>query len=213
MSELQLSIPEIITSGSLSTMQLPEADLYNYWNLYNNNVLTIDGEITDWDYNIVKSIININIQEANKPSEWVKPIILLINSYGGSLDVSYNIVDAISASVVPVWTVNMGNALSGGCFIFLAGEKRFCMENSWARAHSGSGGISGGYNETKAAAKVWDQQVKNMHEYIRTRINMDTKTYGKYKNKDWYLNADQQIEFGFATDKLESLEQILRVER
>ena len=213
MKELELLLPEVSTEGSLPTMQLPDADQYNYWNLYNNHILTVDGEITDWDYNVVKNIIGINMQQINKPTEWVDPIILLINSHGGLLDVTNSIIDAISTSVVPVWTVNMGNALSGGCLIFLAGEKRFTTANSWAMAHAGSGGVSGNYNETVEQTKVWNEQVKNMGNYIVSRTGIDDKTWKKYKNKDWWLNADQQIEYGFATDKLESLEQILRVER
>ena len=213
MKELELLLPEVSTEGSLPTMQLPDADQYNYWNLYNNHILTVDGEITDWDYNVVKNIIGINMQQINKPTEWVDPIILLINSHGGLLDVTNSIIDAISTSIVPVWTVNMGNALSGGCLIFLAGEKRFTTTNSWAMAHAGSGGVSGNYNETVEQTKVWNEQVKNMGNYIVSRTGIDDKTWKKYKNKDWWLNADQQIEYGFATDKLESLKQILRVER
>lgn len=213
MSEFQISIPEINTSGNISTMQLPDAEVYNYWNLYNNNILTLDGEITDWDYNIVKNIININMRELTTPSEWVKPIILLVNSCGGLLDVTNAIIDAIAASTVPVWTVNMGSALSGGCLVYLAGERRFATTNSWAMTHSGSGSTSGTYDESVEQKKVWDEQVKNMGAYIVGRTGIDEKLWNKNKKKDWWLDCEKQLELGFATDKLESLDQILRVER
>ena len=212
METMELMLPEIATTGNLSTMQLPEIGDYNFWQLYNNRILTIEESITEWDYHIVKDILKINMEDFGKPKEERKPIIILINSYGGMLDIANSIIDAIKISTTPVWTVNMGNALSGGCVVFLAGERRFCTENSWAMAHSGSGGISGGYNESKEAQKVWDTQVKRMHDFIKARIGMDTKTYSKYKNKDWYVDADQQIDFGFATEKLESIDQILRVD-
>lgn len=212
METMELMLPEIVTTGNLSTMQLPEIGDYNFWQLYNNRILTIEESITEWDYHIAKDILKINMEDFGKPKEERKPIIILINSYGGMLDIANSIIDAIKISTTPVWTVNMGNALSGGCVVFLAGERRFCTENSWAMAHSGSGGISGGYNESKEAQKVWDTQVKRMHDFIKTRIGMDTKTYSKYKNKDWYVDADQQIDFGFATEKLESIDQILRVD-
>lgn len=212
MSEFQISIPEINTSGNISTMQLPDAEVYNYWNLFNNNILTLDGEITDWDYNIVKNIININMRELTTPSEWVKPIILLVNSCGGLLDVTNAIIDAIAASTVPVWTVNMGSALSGGCLVYLAGERRFATTNSWAMTHSGSGSTSGTYDESVEQKKVWDEQVKNMGAYIVGRTGIDEKLWNKNKKKDWWLDCEKQLELGFATDKLESLDQILRVE-
>lgn len=75
-------------------------------------------------------------------------------------------------------------------------------------AHAGSGGLQGNYSETKEQSKVWDEQVKKMGEYIMTRTGLDEKTWKKYRNKDWWLNANQQLEFGFATEMLESLDSI-----
>lgn len=206
MDELDLVIPTIETTGNAATMQLPDIDLYNYWNLYNNRILTVDGDITDWDYIICKSIIQINMMDK---SENPKPIILLINSPGGLLNVTNSIIDTIKISRIPVWTVNMGHALSGGALLFLAGEKRFTTPNSWVMCHAGSGGFQGNFSETKEATKVWESQVKKMGEYIMGRTGMDTKTYNKYKNKDWYLNAEQQIEYGFATEIITSIDQII----
>lgn len=211
METMELMLPEIATTGNLSTMQLPEIGDYNFWQLYNNRILTVEDNITEWDYHIVKDILKINMEDFGKPKEERKPIIILINSNGGFLDITNSIVDTIKISTTPVWTVNMGSALSGGCIIFLAGEKRFTVNNSWTMTHPGSGGVSGNYNETVEQTKVWNEQVKNMGSYIMERTGIDDKTWRKYKTKDWWLNADQQIEFGFATDKLESLDQILGV--
>jgi len=208
MNNLELVLPEVKTDGDLKSMQLPDVGDYNFWKLYNNRMIALDEEITEWDYHIAKDIININLADLGIPREERKPIIILINSCGGLLDITNSIIDTIKISVTPVWTVNMGNALSGGCLIFLAGEKRFTTENSWAMAHAGSGGLQGNYSETKEQSKVWDEQVKRMGEHIMTRTGIDDKTWKKYKNKDWWLNSDQQIEFGFATEKLESIEQL-----
>ena len=209
---LDAIIPKIEITGDVSTMKLPDIEQYNYWNLLDNRIICLDGEITTWDYNIVKTIIQINIADRGIPREKRKPIILLINSNGGLLDITESIVSTITMSTTPVWTVNMENALSGGCLIFLAGERRFTTSNSYCMCHAGSGGISGNYSETKEQSKVWDDQIKKMGEYIVSRTNIDTKTYNKYKNKDWYVNAEQQIEFEFATELLESIDQILGAE-
>lgn len=209
MKELELILPDVQTDGSLPSMQLPEIGDYNFWQLYNNRIICLDDEITQWDYHIAKDIININMADHGIPRKERKPIILLINSFGGLLDITNSIIDIINVSDTPVWTVNMGNALSGGCLIFLAGERRFTTSNSWAMAHAGSGGIAGNYNETKEQSKVWDEQVRKMGEYIVGRTGIDEKTWKKYKNKDWWLNADQQIEYGFATEKLGSISDIL----
>ena len=210
MENIELVLPDVNTTGSLPSMQLPEISDYNFWQLYNNRMICLDDEITTWDYHIVKDIINVNMADSGKSVKDRTPIIILVNSCGGLLDVTNSIIDIIKISTTPVWTVNMGNALSGGCLIFLAGERRFTTSNSWAMAHAGSGGLQGNYNETKEQTKVWDEQVRKMGEYIVERTGIDDKTWKKNKNKDWWLNADQQMEFGFATDRLESIDDILK---
>lgn len=205
-NDLEILLPEVDLGTSLPTMQLPDVGDYNFWKMYTNRILSIDGEITDWDYNIVKSIIGFNLNPKDK-----SPIIILVNSNGGLLDVTNSIIDAINISSIPVWTVNMGQALSGGCMIFLAGEKRFTLPNSWCMTHMGSGGTSGNYDQSKEQQKVWDEQVKKMGEFIMSRTGLDEKTWRKYRNKDWWVNYEQQLEFGFATDALEDIDQILRV--
>ena len=205
-NDLEILLPEVDLNTSLPTMQLPDVGDYNFWKMYTNRILSLDGEITDWDYNIVKSIIGFNLNPKDK-----SPIIILVNSNGGLLDVTNSIIDAINISSIPVWTVNMGQALSGGCMIFLAGEKRFTLPNSWCMTHMGSGGTSGNYDQSKEQQKVWDEQVKKMGEFIMSRTGLDEKTWRKYKNKDWWVNYEQQLEYGFATDALENIDQILRV--
>ena len=78
-------------------------------------------------------------------------------------------------------------------------------------AQAGSGGGSGNYNETVEQTKVWNEQVKKMGEYIVARTGIEDKIWKKNKSKDWWLNATQQIEFGFATELLESIDQIIGV--
>lgn len=212
MDGIDLIVPQVETAGDVSTMQLPDIDLYTYWNLYNKRIICLDGDIENWDYHMVKTIIQINMADIGIEHDKRKPIIILVNSPGGLLNITNSIIDTIKISSTPVWTVNMGEALSGGCLIFLAGQKRFTTANSWCMCHAGSGGIQGNYNETKEQSKVWDNQVKSMGNYIMERTGIDSKTYNKYKNKDWWLNADQQIEFGFATDKIDNIEQLLGVE-
>lgn len=206
MENLELILPEIKTEGNLNSMTFPEIGDFNFWDLYSNRILTVDGEIDDWDYHIVKDIIRINREDKDIPIENRKPIIILINSCGGLLSVTNSILDMVNISKTPVWTVNMGEALSGGCLIFLAGERRFTTPNSWVMCHAGSGGLQGNYSEVVEQSKVYNEQVKNMGNYIMARTGLDEKTYKKYKNKDWYMNMTQQLEYNFATEQLKDID-------
>lgn len=210
MNGLELLLPELKTSGELNNMTFPDIGDYNFWKLFNDRVLLLEEEITQWDYHIVKDIITFNKEDKDIPVEERKPIIILVNSCGGLLDVTLSICEIIRLSKTPVWTVNMGQALSGGCLVFLMGEKRFTIHNSWAMCHAGSGGVSGNYSETKEQTKVWDAQVKAMGDIILTRTGIDEKIYKRNKNKDWWLNFEQQLEYNFATDELTDIDILLR---
>ena len=206
MDGIELLLPELATSGNLADIKFPDVADLNFWKMFNNRILLLEGEITEWDYNIVKDIINFNIEDKDIPVEERKPIIILINSCGGLLDVTLSVCDTIAVSKTPVWTVNMGNALSGGCLIFLMGDRRFAIKNSWAMCHAGSGGLSGNYSETKEQSKVWDTQVKNMGNIILSRTGIEQKLYNKNKNKDWWLDLNGQLENNFATEELTDLD-------
>ena len=211
MDELELLLPDsICTSGSLESLKFPEIADLNFWRLYNDRILLLEEDIDVWDYHIVKDIIWFNKQDKDIPIDQRKPIILLINSNGGLLDVTLSICDIIGISKTPVWTINMGQALSGGCLIFLMGEKRFATKNSWAMCHAGSGGIQGNYSETKEQSKVWDSQVATMSNIILERTGISTRLYNKNKNKDWWLDQKQQLEHNFATDELDNLDILWR---
>lgn len=209
MSEFFLDIPTLTDGTSVENMQLPDSYWMDYWNLATKRFYCIDGEIIEATMEIQKEILIANIKDIGIPKEKRKPIIILINSNGGLLDVTNAIIDTILASTTPVYTVNVGEALSGGALIFLAGEKRFCFKSSYAMLHSGSGGVSGTYEQQKEAGKVYDEQVKEMQKYIIKRTGIDSKIVNRNKNKDWYFNANQQLEYNVATNIIESLDEII----
>lgn len=199
--ELMLQFKSLENTLDISKMHFPDIGDLNFWKMYENRILLLEQDITDWDYHIVRDIVQFNLEDKHLEPSRRQPIVILINSNGGLLDVTLSICDAIAVSKTPVYTVNMGQALSGGCLIFLMGEKRYAMKNSWAMCHAGSGGIQGNYSETKEQSKVWDAQVDTMSNIILERTGMDAKLYKKNKNKDWWLDQKQQLEYGFATDE------------
>lgn len=208
---LELEFAKLAKTEDLIKEHFPDVSDYTFWNMYRNRILLLEDEIEEWDYHIVKDIIGFNLEDYGKPMEQRKPIVILINSVGGLLDITLSIIDTIKASTTPVYTVNIGQALSGACYIYLMGEKRFSSDNSWCMVHSGSGGFSGNYSETKEQTKVWDTQVKNMVDFVLERTGMDKRTYSRNKDKDWWLNQECQLKYNFTTDKFENIDQILRM--
>ena len=92
---------------------------------------------------IVRMILRWNMEDAGTPPESRKPIWLYIESIGGNAIYMWTLIDAIFASVTPVYTVNMGLAASAAGLIFMAGSKRFMMPRAKVMIHEGSASFEG----------------------------------------------------------------------
>lgn len=180
---------------NLENLQLPSPELLTYYRDLEDRVIWIDYGVDESVLEVSKLIMHFNKLDKEIPVEERKPIKLLVYSYGGDGNACFSLLDIISISKTPVWTVNMGVAMSAGLLILLAGHKRFCLKNSTALAHSGSGGACGTYEQTEAQMKDYQRFVQTMRDYILERTNIDTKTFNKYKNKEWYLYAEDQVKY------------------
>ena len=100
MNELEnvlLSIPE-----SVANLQLPDPDLRDYYIDEQNRVYWVDRQIDDSRLGLVKFIIRCNKEDAGKPIEARKRILIMIDSPGGSVEVEQSIIGAIKISKTPV---------------------------------------------------------------------------------------------------------------
>lgn len=157
----------------------------------------IDDEALD---DIVYSILRYNrLDNAdNIPANQRIPIKLYINSPGGSVSCGFSIIDAISTSMTPVYTINVGYAYSMAFVIFLAGHCRFAMPNSTFLMHDGSTGIF-----WDSSAKVADRinfeqnQIEaRTKDFIISNTNIDSETYDDKYRTEYYFYAQEGQEIG-----------------
>lgn len=191
----ELNNVTIALPGNLENLQLPSPELLTYYRDLQDRVIWIDYDVGEPILEVSKLIMHFNKLDKDIPIEERKPIKLLVYSYGGDGNACFSLLDIIAISKTPIYTYNMGVAMSAGLLILLAGHKRFCLKNSTALAHSGSGGACGTYEQTEAQMKDYQRFVKTMRDYILERTNIDTKTFNKYKNKEWYLYAEDQVKY------------------
>jgi ATP-dependent Clp protease protease subunit len=171
----------------------------------------LSGEI---DNASVKSVIN-NILEINesdsreeklRPSYVREPIILLINSPGGSIYDGFALVDIIKSSKTPVYTVCIGHCMSMGLIIFLSGHKRFIGRNATVMIH-GASFLE--FGKTPEAEEMLNE-VKRLEEVLIDIIVKATKIKRKQIEEiiegriDWYISAAQAIKLGIADGFLTS---------
>lgn len=145
----------------------------------------------------VRYILEYNRQDVGVPPDQRKPIILYISSRGGEVDAGFELIDAISLSLTPVYTVNLGYQYSMAFLIGLAGHKRFASENAKFLMHDGSNFI---YNSgTKAQDQMAfnrkiEERIKN---YVLTHSKISSDEYDSKLRVEWYMFADEAKEKGF----------------
>lgn len=183
--------------------------MVNYWRLAENRIFYIDYEIDESVLEIQRSIISINIADKDIPLKDRLPIKIFLDTPGGLLSETMSLATVIIMSKTPVVTVNIAEAYSGGCLLLLAGHKRYSLPYAKAMLHTGSGGVSGTYEQTEQAQKNYKKQIEEMGTYILQRSGMDEKVYKKNKSKDWYMDANEQKQFGIVHEIVTDLDEII----
>lgn len=192
-----------------ATMQLADPSMVNYYQALDNRILWVDGEIDITLLEITRLIMYWNIQDKDMPVEERKPIKLFIFSPGGNLAETMHACSVIQMSKTPVWTVNMGMALSGGFLLLISGHKRYTMPYARAMLHRGSGGAAGTFGQAEDAMKDYNAQMNDLQELVLKQTKISKQAFSKRKDRDWYFGADEQIKHGVVDEIITDLEQII----
>ena len=171
-------------------------DLYDRENrrLFLND--EVDESIID---SLVYMIIKYNREDKGKSVEERKPIIIYINSPGGSVTDGYGLIDAMLASVTPVYTVNQAQCCSMGFLIFIAGTKRYTMKHSQFLMHDGSTWNFGSVAKVKDRMEFETIELEAMtKQYILEHTNMTDKFYDEKYRTEFYFLPKKAKELGVA---------------
>lgn len=175
-------------------------------------IIWVDDDIDEYSLEYSKWILEWNRQDAATEKEIPEfkrtPIRLLFFCYGGDLDVNNMLVDTILLSKTPIIGINMGQADSAGCFIYLACHERYTFPNAKFLIHKGSGTFTGTYDIVISSIELYQKEIQSLENYILSRTKIPKKMFEEYFNLDWYLTADDAIKYGLASKKINSLEDI-----
>lgn len=187
---------------------LPNLNEYETYLDLNDRIIYIDFDIDDTLIEYSRRIIRWNRQDKDIPIEERKPIKVLVNSYGGSLDSCLHFIDTLLLSKTPVYTYNVGVAMSAGFYIMLAGSQRFAYPNAQFLIHSGSGGATGTYEQSKSQMEHYTRCVELLKKYVLDRTTIPEKTYNKKRSTEWFIWAKDAIELGIIHGLVSSLDEI-----
>ena len=175
------------------------------------NILRYD----DIDYGVDESILEVSklIMYFNKldkdiPIEDRQPIKLLLYSYGGDGQACFSLLDIIALSKTPVWTINMGVAMSAGLLILLAGHKRFALKGSTVMIHRGSCFIGGEQSVVESTQKYIKAMEQKYQDFLLSHTKIDPKVYKKKASADMYFDENDALKNGIVDYVVEDFDML-----
>lgn len=186
---MEYQVQEVINYGLDDIDDLEDRDCRR---LYLNN--EVDESVID---SLVYMILKFNREDVGKEKEERKPIILYINSLGGSVPDGYGLIDAIQSSETDVYTVNLASCCSMAFLIFIAGKKRFAMKHSQFLMHDGDILNYGSTSKVKDRMEFEAVEIEKMtKEYILENTSMDNKFYDKKYRTEFYFLPEMAKKLG-----------------
>jgi ATP-dependent Clp protease protease subunit len=133
-----------------------------------------------------------------------KGISLYINSPGGVISSGLAIYDTMQLINCEVSTICLGMAASMATVLLSGGArgKRYCLPNSTVHMHQALGGAQGQASDIEIAAR----EILRLQDKIRTLLANNTgQDYDRIvrdTDRDFYLTAEQAVEYGLVDEIL-----------
>ncbi len=128
------------------------------------------------------------------------PIMLYINSGGGSASAGLSIMNAMRTIDSPIVTVISGEVCSMGTYIAMAGNKRVCYEDSSWMAHDLTDFVEDTSQKIIDRAAYLKVFCKIMSDKLRKYTNLSEKEIEKARNGELWLTADELLDKGIVDE-------------
>ena len=169
-----------------------------YSRLLKESIVFIGAPIDDSLANLV--IAQMLFLEAEDPA---RPILLYINSPGGSISAGFAIYDTMQFIRPDVQTYCIGQAASMAAVLLSAGAKgkRFSLPNSRIIIHQPlMSGLAGQATDIDIHAKEILRMRSRLNEILSTHTGQSLERIREDTDRDYIMSADQSSEYGIIDD-------------
>lgn len=161
--------------------------------LVKDHIIFIGGVIDDFQADIVMA--TLLFLESQDPE---KDIYLYINSPGGSVTAGLAIYDTLNHIKPDICTICVGQAASSAALILSSGSKgkRFALPHSRIMIHQPWGGAGGQATDIQIQAKEINRIKKEINTIFSNNTGKPIEQIEKDVQRDFYLSADEAINYG-----------------
>lgn len=150
-----------------------------------------------------KGIFNLNINMLSKsgPLDYAPPPIMLhINSYGGSVFAGLAAVDYIKNSKIPVHTIIDGCAASAATLMSCVGSHRMMHKNACMLVHQLSGMMWGKFQEMQDDMENSEMLMEKIKNIYREHTKIPKKEMDNILKHDIWWEADKCLLYGLVDE-------------
>jgi ATP-dependent Clp protease protease subunit len=173
-------------------------DIYSL--LLKNRIIFLGSEINDQIANLV--VAQLLYLSREDPESGIQ---MYINSPGGQVYSGMAIYDTMRMIPNKISTVAVGVAASFGTVLLAAGEKgqRYALPHATIHMHQPLGGAQGQASDIEIQAKEILRIKERLNEILANATNQDIETIVKDTERDFYMSAQQAVEYGLVDKVLE----------
>ena len=174
-----------------------------YSRLLKDRIIFLTGEINDQVADLV--VAQLLFLESEDPD---KDIQIYINSPGGSVSAGFAIYDTMQYIKCDVSTICVGLAASMGAMLLLSGTKgkRIALPNSEIMIHQPLGGAQGQASDIMIHAEKIIEIRHRLNKIISERTGQPLKKVEKDTDRDYFLSAQEALEYGIIDKVITSRE-------
>lgn len=129
-----------------------------------------------------------------------KALTVRINSYGGEVAEGLAIYNLLKSYAGEVTTICDGFACSAASVVFMAGAKRIMPRSSLLMIHNAWTRASGDADDLRKAAEDLEKITQPSVEIYTSVSNLDTDEIKAMMDAETWIDADEALDFGFATE-------------
>jgi len=148
----------------------------------------ITGEISD---EVDRYVDMLHTLKTSEPHD---KIFIYLNTPGGDLNTTIQIISAITKSPAEITTVIEGEVCSAGTFIFLSGDSYIVNDNCSFMVHNYSHGTFGKGNEVAKRVKFSEKYFSTLaHSFYKDFLTED-EIVAVCEDKDFWMGSEELIE-------------------